>query len=300
MKTKIIYISGSETATPADVRLAFDEVRNTLNLGADTVLFGVPLEENVEAHNLSAGALAKVDCAQPEPEPVAEVIEPEPIQKPKRTRKPKTAAVAENVGAHTLSAEALAKVDCAQSTTIAEPAHEKVIPILSVLTGGKSDKVNIEADVIPAQAGTPAETPKIQKERETIVKETVDNFLDEDLPASDDTPKTIEDIFKNLTPLPEEKIVEPRMDDESERSADYLEENETLAKLAAEFVDSQNLAVPPTPPARGGRMEKLKNILPFKKAKKDEPSMLGDLFGWAGIAANDEEIQVPGFFAARK
>ncbi len=44
MKTKIIYISGNEIFDMADIRAAFDEVRTALNLGGDTVLFGVPVE----------------------------------------------------------------------------------------------------------------------------------------------------------------------------------------------------------------------------------------------------------------
>ena len=41
MKTKIIYISGSEIFDMADIRAAFEEVRGTLGLDSDTVLFGV-------------------------------------------------------------------------------------------------------------------------------------------------------------------------------------------------------------------------------------------------------------------
>ena len=47
MKTKIIYISGNEVFDMADIRAAFEEVRNTLHLGSDTVMFGVPVD-NVE------------------------------------------------------------------------------------------------------------------------------------------------------------------------------------------------------------------------------------------------------------
>ena len=46
MKTKIIYISGNEVFDMADVRAAFDEVRSTLGLGKDTVMFGVPVDSD--------------------------------------------------------------------------------------------------------------------------------------------------------------------------------------------------------------------------------------------------------------
>ncbi|MBN2890781.1 MAG: hypothetical protein JXL97_02850, partial [Bacteroidales bacterium] len=59
MKTKIIYISGSEIFDVSDVRAAFDEVRNALGFGSDTVLFGVPIDsddlglENKNLENVS-------------------------------------------------------------------------------------------------------------------------------------------------------------------------------------------------------------------------------------------------------
>jgi hypothetical protein len=37
MKTKIIYISGNEIFDMADIRAAFEEVRNALNLDKTTV-----------------------------------------------------------------------------------------------------------------------------------------------------------------------------------------------------------------------------------------------------------------------
>ena len=46
MKTKIIYISGNELFEMAQIRAAFDEVRNTLGLDQDTILFGVPVDSD--------------------------------------------------------------------------------------------------------------------------------------------------------------------------------------------------------------------------------------------------------------
>ena len=45
MKTKIIYISGSEIFNINDIHAAFEEVREALQLGPDTVLFGVPVDK---------------------------------------------------------------------------------------------------------------------------------------------------------------------------------------------------------------------------------------------------------------
>ena len=44
MKTKIIYISGNETFEMTQIRAAFEEVRSTLGLDKDTILFGVPVD----------------------------------------------------------------------------------------------------------------------------------------------------------------------------------------------------------------------------------------------------------------
>jgi hypothetical protein len=38
----------------------------------------------------------------------------------------------------------------------------------------------------------------------------------------------------------------------------------------------------------------------LKKAKREDNSLMGDLFGWAGIAANDEDFSIPGFFTPAK
>ena len=42
--TKIIYISGNETFEMTQIRAAFEEVRETLGLDKDTILFGVPVD----------------------------------------------------------------------------------------------------------------------------------------------------------------------------------------------------------------------------------------------------------------
>ena len=46
MKTKIIYISGSEVFEMSQVRAAFEEIRQTLGLDKNTVLFGVPVDSD--------------------------------------------------------------------------------------------------------------------------------------------------------------------------------------------------------------------------------------------------------------
>ncbi len=74
----------------------------------------------------------------------------------------------------------------------------------------------------------------------------------------------------------------------------------TLAQLASEFALNED-KIPSAPKSEtSGKIGKLKNILPFKKAKREDNSLMGDLFGWAGIAANDEDFSIPGFFTPAK
>ncbi|MCL2748573.1 MAG: hypothetical protein FWE50_00675 [Alphaproteobacteria bacterium] len=261
MKTKIVYISGGETFDVADVRRAFDEVRKTLALSEDTVLFGVPVD--------SDGVEQKADLFAELP--VTEKVEEEIVEKPKRTRKPK------------------AEKPEIKEEPVSELEPERVIPILSVLSGGKAEESK--------PAPEPVEIVAAEEVEPVDAFDEIAVALGEDLPIDDDkTPKTIEDIFENLTPLPEEKIIESTHSADRDDRAD-LDDDATLSKLAAEFVESQGISEP-APTARGTRMGKLKNILPFKKAKKDDTSMLGDLFGWAGIAANEDEATTQSFFRA--
>jgi hypothetical protein len=44
MRTKIVYISGGEGASPSGIKSALDEIRKTLSLPADVVLFGIPAD----------------------------------------------------------------------------------------------------------------------------------------------------------------------------------------------------------------------------------------------------------------
>ena len=73
-----------------------------------------------------------------------------------------------------------------------------------------------------------------------------------------------------------------------------------MAQLASEFAESADKIVATSKPENHGKIGKLKNILPFKKAKRDDSGLMGDLFGWAGIAANDEDFSIPGFFTKKQ
>ena len=107
-----------------------------------------------------------------------------------------------------------------------------------------------------------------------------------------------------MTPLREDVIedTEDFIDDDNlsiEEAEDAVAEDDTdatLEQLAAEFAENQD-KIPAQPKIENhSKIGKLKNILPFKKAKRDDSGLMGDLFGWAGVAANDDDFAIPGFF----
>lgn len=251
MKTKIIYISGGENLDMSVIKTAFDEVRQTLELGDDVLLFGVPLEDKVSSESFISEQINSAETIQ-ENEKIEEIANE----------------------SQTLSQEPI------EANSESTPEVEHVIPILSVLSGGKSESVK-----------EPVQTASVSD---------LSDALSEDLPiAEQKAPQTIEEIFENLTPLPEEKIIETSRLTISEISCDEnITDDATLTMLATEFVETQNVQ-PESENERSSRIKKLKNILPFKKAKKEESSVLNDLFGWAGIAANEDDAGPSGFFASR-
>lgn len=398
MKTKIIYISGNEIFDMADIRAAFDEVRTALNLGGDTVLFGVPVDTDdagFGAINIPAAstttAMADIPTEiEPADTAVSEITPTEIpqnsseqpiIEKPKRTPRrtrarmtetatddaapqPATddvvtapavtdntidmsdveiqAAVDDVIPASVIDETSAADDDVTDTTADATP----VIPILSVLAGGaqsgamaaptadtepdtgtidttaaaatNDDDSTDEAEIndepiadddINADMPTPCTT---QIESETIVtiteKVTIEDMLTDEAPAPA-VEKTLEQLLEKMTPLREDHMdtmdaalipeYEPAAADEPVAEPDVPQISDTdatLAQLASEFAENEDKIVPMPRAENHGKIGKLKNILPFKKAKRDDAGLMGDLFGWAGIAANDDEFSIPGFF----
>lgn len=147
-----------------------------------------------------------------------------------------------------------------------EPVADKPIPILSVLGAKESEEWKVESG------------DNIEPEKETIPK-NID--LSEEVREIAKPAEKLEDIFDKLSPLQEEKFISSAI----EPSPLDTDLDPVLQKMAIE------IAVTEEPlPEKPVKTSRLKNILPFKKAKKEEStSMLGDLFGWGGIAANDED-----------
>ena len=314
MKTKIIYISGSEIFNMSDVRDAFDTVRRELGLSKDTILFGVPVDaedalggqfESVQ--ETVAENIPVVDEVQPETaEPVEEVVKPE---KPKRTKK------------KTVVAEETPVEEKIEPVVAVEKEPEKeVIPILSVLGGDTKPETidtpletdNTIQDIIPEpiKDTTEAETVvdiavvsnSISDTDDDFVIKPDDGFVDDDIPTIETETTTIQDSDEDNALEKLLESVKSLHEDKDEPELQVIENtpdetDATLEKLATEFAENQDKIVNTTKStARGGRIGKLKNILPFKKSKRNDSGIMGDLFGWAGVAANDEEFAIPEFF----
>lgn len=316
MKTKIIYISGNEVFDMNDIRAAFEEVRTALNLDKTTVLFGVPVDEddagltdNKTVENIApvveetktietiteTPVETVIDEIIPEEdyasdEPVAETIEEtieetneeiKPVEKQKKRGRPRKEAV---------MTEPVEEI--VEDTLETVEDTEKVIPILSVL-GGKetAEETSQEIEVIPEISDT--------KDEETIEIQADEISSDDSI---DEDEADLEKLLSAMTPLAED-ITESK--DSVENIEESIDGNEdvsvdaTLEQLATEFVENQDKISAENKPSSRSKIGKLRNILPFKQSKHKDQNF-GDLFNWGGIAANDEDFSVPGFFTAAK
>lgn len=310
MKTKIIYISGNEVFDMNDIRAAFEEVRNTLGLDKNTILFGVPVDSD------SAFSLNETQKNTPDntvktsdKEKLSDEINDSetPIEKKLKetAKKTQTRSTVKNIDSEISSSSNVSKE---------ESVKEKVVPILSVLSvkneekqkiaddneiESETSKLDVEKVIEPDVPETAADESKSDAERVTI-----DDIIASDAP-NEPIEKTLEQLLESMTPLredvTEENISEPTTEPEieiDETSAEFSteESDATLEQLAAEFAENEDKIASEKKPENHSKIGKLKNILPFKKAKREDSGIMGDLFGWAGIAANDEEISIPGFF----
>lgn len=336
MKTKIIYISGNEVFEMSEIRAAFEEVRAALGLDDDTILFGVP----VDADNALADGQTAEQQVATVAEPVVvdeelnttEEIIAEPVVIEDITES-ETDVSDEEINIQPAELDAYSEES--DETPAPQPENpqdsEKVIPILSVLamTQDAEPESNDEQEAVVCDkveetvTDTVVVTPVVESDTEIITDVNVDdelvapNMSDEDMTEkvtisdmiNDEAPvaqmeKTLEQLLESMTPLREDVEHENNLgtNDEIIDSFDLDDNNTdaTLAQLASEFAENEDKIVATKKSEPQGKIGKLKNILPFKKAKRDDNGLMGDLFGWAGIAANDEDFTMPGFFAGAK
>lgn len=318
MKTKIIYISGNETFEMHQIRAAFEEVRETLGLDKDTILFGVPID---------------CDSAISEVKPAETVVSNEnseiipTIPEISDVTVDETVTVTGPVMVEPVITEPVAEMAAEPESPVKEKIVEedKVVPILSVLAINDDEPETEPVVAEDVEDVTEDVAVDVVPESEDIIEPAAEELVDVAEPESDiseievedvaevaeitdteipESPmeKTLEELLESMTPLredvtPHENIETVAVIDD----ADVMQSDETdatLAQLATEFVQNED-KIPSAPKTEtSGKIGKLKNILPlpFKKVKRDDSGIMGDLFGWAGVAANDEDFSIPGFF----
>ena len=320
MKTKIIYISGTEVFDIADIRAAFEEVRLALNLDKNTVLFGVPVDnddaglttniepkQTVETKPIETIEEPTIIPEEIQPTPIISEIEPseEPITPKKRGRPRKE--IIETVIEEPEENIVEEQIEEEPEEVTEEIEEEKIIPILSVLS---SDDESNEDEVIEENEEITDETEPVEETVEETPEEIIEEKTEEEIidDIISENISNVPDTFEEETEPDLEKLlsgIKPLGEDTSAKAPIAKEEtNEpenvdaTLEQLATEYVKNQDKIASESKTASRSKISTLRSILPFKpKTQKDSSS--GDLFSWGGIAANDEDFSVPGFFTKK-
>ena len=302
MKTKIIYISGTEIFDIADIRAAFDEVRLALNLDKNTVLFGVPVDNDdagltSDVKQKQTAEIKEPEIPAPEEEPIPVISETatseEPIT-PKRRGRPRKEIIEPVIEEETVE----------EIVTEEEPTEtveeEKIIPILSVLSSDDEDEEEVSEEI--TDETTPVEDKSEEVEEiEKSEEEIIDDIISENIsnvPDSldEENEPDLEKLLSGIKPLGEDTSANvPPVKEETQETENV---DATLEQLATEYVKNQDKIASESKTASRSKISTLRSILPFKpKTQKDSNS--GDLFSWGGIAANDDEFSVPGFFTKK-
>jgi hypothetical protein len=304
-----VYISGAEVFDVNDVRAAFEEVRNVLKLDSDTILFGVPVDEDAEITAVVKPAPDVCMAEDLDDKDINEIDETESVcQESEDDQKPEEYIEPDDIEDEKPDSESIVEDSEVIVPAPTPDADEPVVPILSVLASKEEPQ-----DVVPeAPAEMTQEEPikevkaktkktkakKVVPESEILAEpeDDMSDFLNDDMPE-EPSEKTLEELLETMAPLREDVTNFHRKNKADDEPVATTEEIDvTLEKLAGEFAENQDKVPTPKKGAERGKIGKLKNILPFKKMKRDDSGLMGDLFGWAGIAANDDDFTMPGFF----
>ncbi len=322
MKKKIVYISGADVFDVKDVRAAFDEVREMLHLDSDTILFGVPVDEESAVANPSESTTESVERSETAIETDSDVdFDMEYNQEPESDVEDVQFCAEESVVEEPVVANSN---EISESVTEDVAEETPIVPIQSILTSEtkkskstrKKKAVAKEESIVEPVVTEPAvdveqspdvtenievshieitETDESDAEPEVAVEDSnIEDMINDDMP-NEPAEKTLEELLESMAPLREDA----RQDETPITESQTVEEiDATLESLASEFADTQTNISAGKKGSGRSRIGKLKNILPlpFSNKKKDDTGLMGDLFGWAGIAANDDDFTIPGFF----
>lgn len=260
--------------------------------------FVEPVVDFVEPAVVSAPDADAVDTIAPEIEPEIEpIVEPEtdkviPILS--------VLSVNDNIDAVDV---APAKEDAvaAEIEPVVEPEIE---PEIEPVLAGISDNVSVDVmpDVIPDSVSIMPDSDSV---KEPLVTEIPDvptpDMIKEEIPVKP-VEKTLEHLLESMTPLREDLNTDSEMPEEVNVGEidvfDDADTDSTLAQLASEYVENEDKISPSPQNGTQSKIGVLKNMLPlrpFKKTRREDSSLMGDLFNWAGVAANDDDFAFPGF-----
>ena len=313
-----------------EVRSALGLAKDTILFGVpvdadDALANTTAIAQNTSVSAVSTTIEPDITVAEAEEKPVENTTEEIIPTTVKKTRKRTVKEIAEpvvEVATEPAVTETIIESEpiiesVAVAATAEEPTEEEpIIPILSILASSVDDDEQPQDSVQEQEVVAESQAPVVETEEivADVIEETTEPIDDADAVQvsvgdiiSNEAPvaekeKTLEELLESMTPLREDvetsvadDTVEPEQDFDVVPDMDP-DTDATLAQLANEFAAAQDKIVSIEKPESQGKIGKLKNILPFKKAKRDDSSLMGDLFGWAGIAANDEDFSIPGFF----
>ena len=313
-----------------EVRSALGLAKDTILFGVpvdadDALANTTAIAQNTSVSAVSTTIEPDITVAEAEEKPVENTTEEIIPTTVKKTRKRTVKEIAEpvvEVATEPAVAETIIESEpviesVAVAATAEEPTEEEpIIPILSILASSVDDDEQPQDSAQEQEVVAEPQAPVVETEEivTNAIEETTEPIDDADAVQvsvgdiiSNEAPvaekeKTLEELLESMTPLRED-VETPVADDTVEPEQDFdvvpdmdPDTDATLAQLANEFAAAQDKIVSIEKPESQGKIGKLKNILPFKKAKRDDSSLMGDLFGWAGIAANDEDFSIPGFF----
>ena len=140
---------------------------------------------------------------------------------------------------------------------------------------------------------TPVEDKSEEEIIDDIISENISNVPDS---LDEENEPDLEKLLSGIKPLGEDTSANvPPVKEETQETENV---DATLEQLATEYVKNQDKIASESKTASRSKISTLRSILPFKpKTQKDSNS--GDLFSWGGIAANDDEFSVPGFFTKK-
>lgn len=319
MKRKLIYISGSEVFDLDDIRDTFNQVRKDLKLGSDTILFGIPVDEVNKDINSATDKdyVSDVTTAvsAPQDNRIDMVVEPILDTPPEFIESnTENAQDAE-------STQVLEQDDADLQPVLLETSDEAdndVVPILSVLGTGIKNVVAPQADaqdvVLDVQSDDVVfetsdtnyddEQVEMLNTNENNVQNDILNEIITDEIPNDNAEQSLEQLLESMTPLEQDDILtSDSLVTSSLNANDIIFNDDTDATLEYMANEFSHTSLPPEQKTENrGKIGKLKNILPFHKKKDSTSGMISDLFGWADVAANDDDFNMPGFFsnAAKK